>query len=374
MQEQSSRKPVAIVLRYFVRPAQTWILRHGAALQQFRPVFFARRIVNQDEREYEVVNLAHRSWLLKWILQSRKARLAHIHFLWNAVWFFKYWKSPSIPVIATAHGSDVNIAFEDRQYQTQIRRILEKTDKVICVSRFIKERLVTLGCPAEKLIVNPLGVPLRKVNKALANREPRHSGKIRLVCVAALREEKGHKYLLAAVKKVQEAFPGFQLDLIGGGPLKNEISQLIKTSHLENCVRLRGLQREEEVFRIMAESDICLQHSIRHINPGVLHREEGLPLSLVEAAALGLPLVATRVGGIPEICRHGSNGLLSEEKDIEAMAGNILELIRNVDMRREFGSRGRRLVQAEFDESSTMATLEEVYVDLINKKSELKEG
>ena len=292
-------------------------------------------------------------------------RLAHIHFLWNAVWFFDFWRKPTIPVLVTAHGTDVNNAFENPNYRGRIRRALDAADAIICVSRFIKERLVALGCPEDKLIVNPLGVPIPKIEACRGEGRDRTSSIVNLICVAALREDKGHRYLLEAVKKVRDSCPGVRLALVGDGPLRDPILRQIRATGLDDCVRLLGWRSEEEVFRLMAESDICVQPSVRHVVKGECHREEGLGLSLVEAAAVGLPLVATRVGGIPEICRHGLNGLLSEEKDADAMAGNILAFIRDPDMRRRFGGQGRGIARAEFDERTSVDRLESLYEDRI---------
>jgi colanic acid/amylovoran biosynthesis glycosyltransferase len=292
-------------------------------------------------------------------------RLAHIHFLWNAVWFFDFWRKPTIPVLVTAHGTDVNNAFENPNYRGRIRRALDEADAIVCVSRFIKERLMALGCPEDKLIVNALGVPIPKIEAFRGEGRDRASSIVNLICVAALREDKGHRYLLEAVRKVRDSHPDVRLDLVGDGPLRDPILRQIRATGLDDCVRLLGWQSEEEVFRLMAESDICAQPSVRHVVKGESHREEGLPLSLVEAAAVGLPIVASRVGGISEICRHGLNGLLSEERDSDAMAGNILAFIRDPDMRRRFGDQGRGIARAEFDERTSVDRLESLYEDRI---------
>lgn len=361
----SSRDPIALVCRTYLRPGQTWLPRHADALRRFRPVIFARKVLSGGERRHEVVSLSHRAWLLRFILRSHEARLAHIHFLWNAVWFFDLWRKPTIPVLVTAHGSDVNNAFEDPRYGGRVRRALGAADAIVCVSRFIKERLMALGCPEDKLIVNPLGVPVPKIDACGREGRDRTSSAVNLVCVAALREEKGHMYLLDAFRKVRDCHPGVRLDLAGDGPLRGPILRQIRAMGLDECVRLLGWLNEEEVFRLMRESDICVQSSVRDVVKGKSHREEGLPLSLVEAAAAGLPIAASRVGGIPEICRHGLNGLLSEERDADAMAGNILALIGDPDMRRRFGDRGRGIVRAEFDERTSVDRLESLYEDRI---------
>lgn len=327
----------------------------------------ARRVDRGGEATgpFEIVSLRHRAWLLGHVLGSRGVRLAHIHFLWNAVWFFRFWRRPGIPVVVTAHGSDINNAYENRRYGRQVRRALERVDAVVCVSRFIRDRVAGLGCPPEKAIVNPLGVPFDKIDRFRRRPGQKPAAGIQLVCVAALREEKGHAYLIEALKKVRETFPGVRLVLAGDGPLRDKVTKQTLEAGLEDSVRLLGWQNEDEVFRLLGGSDIFVQPSVRHVVPGRYSREEGLPLALVEAAAAGLPLVASRVGGIPEVCRHGYNGLLCEERDVDGLAEGILALLRDPGLRREFGERGRELARSEFDERTSMDRLETLYNEWI---------
>ncbi len=153
---------------------------------------------------------------------------------------------------------------------------------------------------------------------------------------------------------------------MGDGELKQELIRTAKEIGLEDCVEFMGWKTEDEVFELLAAADIYVQHSIRF--KAERHwKEEALSMSLVEAASVGLPLVTTDIGGVPEICIHGHNGLLSEEKDIQAMAENINFLIENPDSRLLYGQMGRELVSKRFDESSVLPQLETIYQTLLNK-------
>lgn len=360
-----------MVCKHFLAPGHPWIRRHAAGLRRYRPLVVARRIYGEDRAPvpFEIVSLRHKSWVLGHVLRSRDVRLAHIHFLWNAIWFLRYWKKPGIPVVVTAHGSDVNNAYEDLEYGRQIRRVLTRIDAIVCVSRFIRDRVAGLGFPPERLIVNPLGVPLDRIDHFRRGPEQGSSAGLQLVSVAALREEKGHVYLIEAMKKVKSCVPGIKLVLAGDGPLRDKITKQILEARLEDSVRLLGWQTEEQVFRLLWESDIFVQPSVRSVVPGRYSREEGLPLGLAEAAAAGLPLVASRIGGIPEVCRQGFNGLLCEERDADGLASSILALVRDQGLRRELGERGRELARTEWDERTSVDRLETLYSGWIPEAS-----
>ena len=114
---------------------------------------------------------------------------------------------------------------------------------------------------------------------------------------------------------------------------------------------------------------IYAQHSIttsqgKGVPQPALH-EEGLPISFVEAAGCGLPLVGTRTGGVPEICREGLNGMLVDQKDVERMARCILELADDPKRRAAMGRASRELAQSEFDQEKQFQRLEELYNEVV---------
>jgi len=371
---------VAIVNETFLEPTEKWILRHAIGMQHYRPIVIAKRRTGTKERRLpKIITLRSFSFLslplniigraffrfpylgyeifFKFILTLYRVRIVHIHFLWNGIWFFEYLRKPKVPVVVTAHGSDVNTALANSQYRKKIQSVFAKADKIICVSEYIKEKLLSLGCDEGKLFVNPVGIPLEKVRK----KETGAKEKVSLICVAALREEKGHEYLLQAMAQVVKKEKRVQLLLVGDGYLKDRIKRLVDDLELNNFVQLLGWKKEQDVFELLSKSDIYVQHSVRHTVQGKVWKEEGLPVSLVEAAGTGLPIVATDVGGIHEVCIHGTNGLLSRPKDISGMASQILSLVENQGRRDVLGKAGRELAVRKFDEKELLGKLEDLY-------------
>jgi glycosyltransferase involved in cell wall biosynthesis len=140
--------------------------------------------------------------------------------------------------------------------------------------------------------------------------------------------------LLDAFRRAHEVYPRLRLDYVGGGPLFAAARQFVQSFRLEHAVRLHGWQVNAAVQRILADADIFLQHSVVDDETG---DEEGLPVALLEAMAVGLPVVATRHGGIPEAVEHGATGALVAEGDVVDMAAHVVRLAMDRDLRVRLG-------------------------------------
>ena len=387
--KKGSVKKIAFIIRNFLPPTQIWILRQANGLKRFKPIFIVRNKLQSSPvcdhplysigpflavtAFFDVISkimsknkLLVSAWFINATLSFKQVQLIHIHFLWNAVWLFRLQTRLKVPVVVTAHGSDVNHAFSDPEYKEQIQAVFHKVDLIICVSEFIKQKLMDLGCEEKKLEVNYLGISEGRI----APNKEKDAEQIKLICVAALREEKGHLYLLEAVKQAKNRFQDIRLYLVGDGEIKPELVQTAEELGLADHVKFLGWKSEHEVFELLAGADIYVQHSIR-FKSDRHWKEEALSISLVEAASMGLPLVATNIGGIPEVCIHGYNGLLSEERDVRSMAENIIYFIENPDARWHYGQMGRKLVSEKFDESQVLQQLESIYQTLIDGNSSI---
>ncbi len=159
-------------------------------------------------------------------------------------------------------------------------------------------------------------------------------GKI-ILCVAELHERKGQKYLIEAMKSVLGEFPDMRLVFVGDGPSRAHYEKL--ASYLGERVIFLG--RRKDVAQLMTASDIFVLPSIR----------EAFGLVLLEAAIAGLPVVATNVGGIPEIIENGKSGILVEPKDSEDLALAIKLLLKNPQDTQTLCKNLRIKVDMEFD-------------------------
>jgi glycosyltransferase involved in cell wall biosynthesis len=148
-----------------------------------------------------------------------------------------------------------------------------------------------------------------------------------------------------------------RLLLAGEGPLAGEIDSLIDQLHLSSHVRRLGVRTD--VSRLLGAADLALLSSV----------SEGIPLSLIEGMAAGLPVVATRVGGVPEIIEDGRSGLLVASGDDEAMAERILTLARNPALGRQLGQAGRERARSLFSEERMTAGYARMYRGMTKNNS-----
>jgi glycosyltransferase involved in cell wall biosynthesis len=273
-----------------------------------------------------------------------------------------------VPLVVTAHGPDIHKAIVDNEWRKSVTEIVARARCIIAVSEAMREKFLAIGCSPQKVRTLYLGAP---VPEAVAD-VLRSDGLINVTCVAGLRPFKGLRYLIEAFAIARQRDNRLRLTLIGDGETRGEIEAQIRAKSLGDCVRLAGWRSPDEVRAQLMRTDIYAQHSITTsegsgVPQPALH-EEGLPISFVEAAACGLPLVGTRTGGVPEICRHGVNGLVVDQKDVEGMAGCLLELTADPGRRAQMGRASRMLVEAEFDQEKQLQKLEELYDDIAGYK------
>lgn len=209
-------------------------------------------------------------------------------------------------------------------------------DFVACASWFMRAQGMRVADHRDwaKLHVVRCGVDLA----ALPQPAGRDDAAIRFVCVGRLSNEKGHRGLLEAFAAVSQRLPGTRLELVGDGPLRREIEATVERLGLGAAVTLLGALSEADTLARIAAADILVLPSFM----------EGLPLVLMEAMALGKPVVASGVAGIPELVRHGESGLLVPPSDWHALAEAMTTLATDAALRERFGSAGKAAVDREF--------------------------
>ena len=178
----------------------------------------------------------------------------------------------------------------------------------------------------------------------------------RAITVARLNLIKDQGTMLRAVKLVTDIEPNFRLDLIGDGPSRAELESLRDQLDLGDKVRFLGTRTD--VHEQLAEADLFLLSSI----------SEGISLTLLEAMAVGLPIVATAVGGNPEVVTDGETGWLVPTQSPEAMAQAILKMIADPEMANRMGVAGRHRVEKEFNLDRVVIEYENLYLSLLGSK------
>jgi glycosyltransferase involved in cell wall biosynthesis len=281
----------------------------------------------------------------------RRLRIEHVHAHFATYPALAAWLASRLtgaPYSFTAHAHDI---FLD---QLHLRTLVREAKHVAVISEFNRAFLDPYRSGARTPVsvvhcgVAPASYPFRA-------RIPPADGAVHALCVATLNEIKGHAVLLDALASGGEALERVELALIGSGPLEPALREQARRLGLDGRVRFLGTLEEPRVAAELGRSDLFVLASVAAPSG----RMDGIPVALIEALAAGVPVVASRLSGIPELVRDGETGLLAEPGDARDLARAIAAVLEDPHAAAERARAGRRLVEAEFDiERSADAMLE----------------
>jgi len=258
-------------------------------------------------------------------------------------------------VVTTFHGFDIRLGLEQGGHIFQ--KLFKKGDCFISISDYNFQSLCQLGLSKEKIVTLPIGIDLRKFPLKMTNHIWEPKTPCRIVTVARLVEEKGLRFGIEAVSQLIHVRPGvnIQYTIIGEGPLRGELESLVKKLNLEETVSFRGSMEQKDIIQVLLGSDLFLFPSIA----------EALPVSLMEAQAVGLPVVATQVGSADQIVSEGNSGFLVPSGDVAAMADRCAYLLDHPESWQDMGRRGRDIVAERYDVNILNAQLLGLYQKLL---------
>lgn len=257
------------------------------------------------------------------------------------------------PLMVTFHGSDVLV--EPKRHPPGFYdRLFAGAETLTTNTRFLRDELRSLGAPGEKCVVVPVGVDPAAIEfrpRRLAPGEP-----FRVLTVATLKPLKGLRYGIEAIHALQEEGIDVVYTIIGDGPARPELDSLIRRLGLENAVQLAGSLRWDRIPDAYAEHHVF-------VLPGVVDADGGREAQgrvLIEAQASGMPVVATTVGGMPEVVAPGA-GRLVPDRDPAALAAALRRLRDESDEWAAMGRRGREAVERRFDSRRILEATVERY-------------
>jgi len=235
-----------------------------------------------------------------------------------------------------------------------ILKCLEEVDAVIAVSRYIKGELVSRGVDAEKTSSIYNLYPMDSIQSLSLEKE--HCSKVRLFAPGWLTKYKGFFVLLQAMKKVTEREDNVELVIAGDGPERKNLERLSKKLSLEKFVYFIGKVPHEEIAKFYLGSDIVVFPSIH---------PEAFGRVALEAITFGRPVIASEVGGIPEIVRDGETGVLVPPNDCRQLAEAITFLVKNRRLRESMGEKGKTVARKKFDTEKVVRQHLKVYKEIV---------
>lgn len=264
-------------------------------------------------------------------------------------------KCPKFVVCCRGSDGTENVSSSNKTCQ----QLFECTDLFLSVCSLFKEYLIKAGCDSQKICVHHDAINLNKFQYKERKQLPGKKDII-LISVARLVEKKGIEYAIHALAILVQDFPQLRYIIIGDGPKRKRIQQLIENYNLNKHVLLLGWCMPEEIINYLTQADFFIHPALTSSSGS----QEGIPTVLMEAMAMGLPIVSTFHGGIPELVENGISGFLVSEKDAEALCEKIKYLIEHSECWQKMGMMGRMCVEREHDIEKENDKLERIFYQL----------
>ena len=367
------------------------IYRQITALERVRPIVIAQKRENAESFPFPTLHLVRKSrvhflrrfWYRQvcaapWqvsagetrelidVLDRAEAQLLHIYFGHIAVHLLPLIRVWPRPAIVSFHGADVGVDLKKPRYLVRTKEMLAAVRRVLVRSESLRRALVELGCAPEKIELQRTGIPLDEF--PFRPRSEPANGEWRLLQASRLIAKKGSKTTLRAFAKFREVFRHAQLVIAGEGPQENQLVKLARELKIEDATHFAGFVSQPELRALFYSSHMFLHPS----ETGPDGNQEGVPNSMLEAMATGLPVFATHHGGIPEVVENGVSGTLVAERDYESLARALIDLASTPERLREIGRAGAQSVTSRFDQRSQTRRLEDIYLCEIDSSSRPK--
>jgi len=368
-----------LVFRIQLLPAsETFIVAQAAAMRRYTPFFVGwRRMAGIDLpqdtswtvdgggfkgklRELRFRYLGPtREQLAR--LRARAPRLVYAHFAPDGHAAMQLAEQLGVPLVTALHGYDVTMTDQamgatrlGREYLQGRRRLQKRGALFLSCSSYVRRRGLDIGYPEDRTIVHSIGVDVERFKPPTVRRREKF-----VLFVGRLVEKKGCGNLIEAMVDVQRRSPASDLVVIGAGPLRLQYEAQAAARGVR-CHFL-GAQPTTVVREWMARAAVFSVPSVVADSGDA----EGFGMVFIEAQAMGLPVVSTLSGGIPEAVEHGKTGLLVKECNPAALAEAILELMQNDELWHRYSVAGRKRVVDQFNLRHQTERLENVFEELL---------
>jgi glycosyltransferase involved in cell wall biosynthesis len=379
---------VASYCTYFLKPEMRHIYRQLTALRRVDTFVITKFRENAIEFPFPDIEVLHKSrfsllrrGFLKYVsrtpalvyrgefeagrevLLRRDPDLMHIYFGNTGVHLLPLIERWDRPCIVSFHGMDVQRRESERGYEARLRRLLRLIPIVLVRSRSIAERLIELECDPLKIRLNRTGIPLEDF--PYVSRRVPVDGSWNIVQACRLVPKKGLPTALRAFALFAQKFPNARFIIAGEGPLLKGLQELVCELRVDKAVHFAGFLNQIDLRKLFERSHLFLHPSEVAIDSN----QEGVPNSMLEAMASGLPVVATMHGGIPEAVTDGLSGLLVPERDHQRLGNSLIALVEDPARLLEMGKAASRTVAAEFAQVHQTEVLESAYFEAIAGKT-----
>lgn len=382
------RRSVACYCATFLKPEMLHIYRQISAVKRFQVKVFTQKRENAARFPFEGVVVVPKGpwrWLRRIVghqifrrplllsdheterlrveLRAHRCQLLHVFFGNVGVQLLPLLRLTTrrYPVIVSFHGADVLVELDDPAYKAALLEVIGLADLVLARSQSLIGALVKLGCPPDKIRLNRTGIPLGKFPHQ--ERAWPTDGAWRLLQASRLIEKKGVGTSLRAFAQFAKTYPQSTFDIAGDGPEQPGLERLATELGVADKVRFLGFLEQDDLRKLFSDSHLFLHPS----EQGADGNQEGVPNSLLEAMATGLPVFATHHGGIPEAVENGVSGVLVAEKDHTALGKALVEAAADPARLTAISAAASKAVADGFSLNAQTRQLEECYQEAMEE-------
>jgi len=263
-------------------------------------------------------------------------------------------------LITSFRGFDISQVIKEKG-ENYYKELFQRGDFFLANCEYFKKRLIRLGCDQSRIEVLRSG--LNYDGYTFTERAPGPNGEVKLVTVGRFVEKKGIEYGIRAVAQVAQKNKNISYSIIGYGPLEDDCKKLINELGANEYIHILGKKKENEIIEILEQSHLFLAPSVTAENGD----QDGPVNTIKEAVCLGLPVIATDHGGIPELVQDGVSGFLVPERNDVAIADRINYYIDHPEIWTSMALAGRQTVEQDYDLNKLNDRLAEIYENLIKE-------
>jgi colanic acid/amylovoran biosynthesis glycosyltransferase len=361
--------------RKFTAPTEVFIADQINFQKEYKNIVFAAQQLNNLKIDAEVFEGPdHSKFSLKFMGSKQKAyfkekynelkpAIIHGHFLTDTSYFHPFTSGLAVPKVCSAYGYDISSFPKSYMGMGKhfFRRIFNEYDYFLAMSNDMANDFIKIGCPSNKVKVHYYGIDSQrfKADRTYANKEV-----FNILTIGSLVPKKGHLTILKSLVRLKAMLPAlkFEYNIIGKGVLEEQLKKFVAENGLSDHVHFRGhIKHGEEFSSYLNNADVFVHPSVT----GPTGDKEGIPGTLVEAMANGLPVISTYHAGIPEVVKSNYNGLLIKEHDDLNLAEFLSELSSDSEKRKLLGTNARLRAVNEFDIRVKTAELISIYKELL---------
>lgn len=377
-------KPVvAEVVELYLPITETFIYNYLRSFESVRPAVFTHETQNLGAFPFEDLTLVRARRPLERVVDkatriatgrrvfrdgrcgaavaARDARVIHGHFGWSAPTTLPLKRDLGLPLATTFYGADMSALPRLRPWCEVYEKLFEQGDAFLVEGGHMRERLVELGCPEEKVTVVHIGCDVAAI--PFRERARPELGSTMILMCSSFREKKGVTYGVEAFAKVRAERNDARLVIAGDGPDRELVERCIDECGVRDSVDVLGYVSQARFADLLGAAHVFMAPSVTATDGD---SEGGAPTVLLEAQAAGVPVLSTLHADIPEVVPDGLSGHLVPERDSDALADRLHQLLDDPESWARMGRYGRRHVEDSYALRDQARRIEDIYFGLMN--------